>query len=552
MNVYSPFLRSLTPSQRLAAKVILTSLQEVNHPHICRVLGVVDSPSELSVRCESEGPSVLQLHQAQSSSWRDEDLARQFLGIVAGLSKTQSKVSFRQRIAHGQLMLEALYLDGEEKMKVVGFGTFSGSPENCAYPCPQLSPVYRSPEIKERKPFNAYKADLFALGVCFLQLGTCRTIREPETLEALVNLANGTGSKLSPLLKLVFRPEGERPDCLEFKEQSGYCEHCWANIDQGQPICGACPKAMPAPKAKEANPLNFMKRMEQPLPSAAVVQNSLPRRKLQVQATPEPQKCRKCQRELRKINEKDICRLCLIKEKVPDNPPEAPAVAVNAAPVIPKADPGKIENKSGGVPARPEIPKVAQNKPVPVGGGFVPGHPKAGPGFGAPQPVGILRQGPPLPAVPGQAKEVSFPQDTMARQETPGYSEGGCQVCGRKLSRKSRWGGQMGAEGYDEFCSEGCIEKYVAFISETQATQEISCLECGQPGSSEWIKLPCNEGHRLCSNACASIFVKRAMGPNSDMSLVICPKCKAQVPQDLVQRWKSAQSNNPGALQPFR
>jgi hypothetical protein len=89
-------------------------------------------------------------------------------------------------------------------------------------------------------------------------------------------------------------------------------------------------------------------------------------------------------------------------------------------------------------------------------------------------------------------------------------------------------------------------------LSEIEVPEEISCLECCKPGSSEWIKLPCNEGHRFCSNACASSFAKRAMGPNSDMSLVICPKCKAQVPQDLVQQWKGVQSNNPGALQAFR
>lgn len=497
-----------------------------------------------------------QLHQAQSSTLEDEELARQFLGIVAGLSKTQSKVSTRQGIAHGQLMLDALYLDGEAKMKVVGFGRFSGYPEHCAHPCPELTPVYRSPEIKESQPFNAYKADLFALGVCFLQLSTCSTFSEPETLETLVNLVNRTGPKLSPLLKLVFKPEKERPDCLEFKEQSGYCDRCWTNIDQGQPLCGACPRAMSIPKAKELNPL-ASRVAEQPLPSPTVVQSSIPQRKLLIHASPEPPKCRKCQRELRKINEKEICRLCLIKEKVPDNLSAAPAVVINAAPaVVPNAALVISENKAGGNPYRSDaVPKVLPpNKLGPVG--FVPG--KLGQ-FGAKQPtVGILRQGPPLPPGP-EPKSVKFAQGPVARppfpnsgqQETSGYSENSCQVCGRQLSRKSRWN-QVGAQGYDELCSEECVEKYMIFMDNIEAPEEISCLECCKPGSSEWIKLPCNEGHRFCSNACASTFAKRAMGPNSDMSLVICPKCKAQVPQDLVQQWKGVQSNNPGALQAFR
>jgi len=543
MNPYSAFLDTLSGHQCLAAKIQLGTLKEVLHPHICRVLEVVDSP--LSVRCEPPGTNVLRLYQAQSSTWNDDSLTKQFLGVVAGLSKTQAKVNLIQKIAHGRLSLEALYVNEESTIKVVGFGTFNGQPEHCPVGFSQFSPQYCSPEIKENQVFNVYKADLWALGICFLQLSLSSPLTGQETLEQLVQKASKLGPKLSHVLKLVFKPEAERADCISFQRQSGYCQSCWDSLDRGQSLCANCPV-----RVKEMNPLRIGRVPELPPDSGDSQVPQIRRRQLLVNASPELPKCRSCQRELKKINEKDICRLCLVKEKV--------AVVSAGNRPFPVAAQGNevkapLQRPNPAVPGRSNFDqsKVGQPSPALPLSALKGSQAQANPNKG--KAVHFQEQADQAPA-PGN-RPGSFPNLSNPRQPQPGdvgsRIENCCKFCTRVLSRRSKWNQEF-AQGYDEFCSEECIMKYMEFMDKVEVLDEISCMECCKPGSSEWIKLPCNEGHRFCSNACVSTFAKRAMGPSADATLVICPKCKTSVPQELVQQWRDGLSNQLGALPQFR
>jgi serine/threonine protein kinase len=164
MNAYKGLLDSLPADQKRLAKEQLSLLKGLSHPHLCRIDDVTDSNGPLSVACEFLGDNLNNCLRIQSRTWSHEELALHFLGLVAALGKTQEMVGTTQGFAHGRLSLEALYLDYPgNKVKIVGFGGFSGYPEDSTQACSRLLPPYHSPEIRQRVHFNAYKADMWAL-----------------------------------------------------------------------------------------------------------------------------------------------------------------------------------------------------------------------------------------------------------------------------------------------------------------------------------------------------------------------------------------------------
>lgn len=306
MDAYMPLLQALPLAQRLLAKEQLTILQKLPHPYLCRIDQVTGSDASLSVSCE------YLRNMSYTLSWSDEELAKQFLGVVAALSMIQTKVRNTQGIAHGRLSLAALYLDYEgRKVKVVGFGAYNSDPGLFASACSQLPLQYHSPEIKQGLGFNPFKADMWALGVCFLQLGTRQDLTGRETLKEVVSKAASLGPLLGSLLRLVLTAERDRPDFLQFKACSGYCKRCWDNLDQEQTLCGRCPQG-----SRSRNPLAIQPLYPEQVNLAQVADSHTVLQKYRLvnqESSPEPAKCSKCKRPLTKVNEKEICLLCLAR-----------------------------------------------------------------------------------------------------------------------------------------------------------------------------------------------------------------------------------------------
>ena len=90
-------LRSLTPEQKREAKGLVSKLIGLSHPHICQVSQVTETYGNLTVECEPLVSSMKLSNEVNSHGLEDADLARQFLGIVAGLEKAQLRVRFRRR-----------------------------------------------------------------------------------------------------------------------------------------------------------------------------------------------------------------------------------------------------------------------------------------------------------------------------------------------------------------------------------------------------------------------------------------------------------------------
>lgn len=440
-------LDSLPADQKRLAKEQLSLLKGLSHPHLCRITEVTDSNGCLSVACEFLGENLNTCLRSQTRTWSPEELALHFLGFVAALGKTQAMVGTIQGLAHGRLSLEALHLDyAGNKMKIVGFGGFSGDPEDSTQACSRLLSQYHSPEIRQRVHFNAYKADMWALGICFLQLGTSNFLTGQETIEQVAQQAASLGPQLGGLLQLVFTGERDRPDFLQFKELSGYCQRCWNNIDIGEPLCGTCPN-----------------RSKIPLPIRPAESDQIGRpqgvqriyRQI-VRESPEPPKCMHCQRPLTKFNEKDTCRLCL------SNPNQRP---------VPVPEPQK--------PIQPFVQQISQPEaqPQPPAKQFPQSDDKNPPKM-APRPLPQKSENPKPPFLPPKSgfqaekkNQSSFPIQSggfvpekssqrggMRQEEEGGQSL--CLGCHRPLPRVPR--SRPGYEGYNELC-EKCAAKQLEY-----------------------------------------------------------------------------------------
>jgi len=237
--------------------------------------------------------------------------------------------------------------------------------------------------------------------------------------------AASLGPPLASLLGLVLTVERDRHDFLRFKTLSGYCLQCWNNIDQeGLSLCGMCPQG-----SKSINPMaiKVLGPSAQPSPARiAVPQVVQPKyRQVNHESSPEPAKCLKCPNLLTKINEKDICRLCLSKSSV--KPP-----VQSPQPVVPNPNPGPLVH-SKLVPFVPQKPGSVPGPNMWVPKGQEPYKPA--PPYSDPPSRGF----PNLGGVPGgRGRESRF-----------------CIGCRNWLPEIPSHG--SGFEGYDELCPK-CAE----------------------------------------------------------------------------------------------
>ena len=572
----------------------------------------------------------------------------------------------------------------------MGFADYSGEQvEHCSNFTIHPNPVYHSPEMKKRQTYNAYKADMWALGICFLQISISQSvITGQETLEDIVSLAEGlSNERLQRIVKMMLTPEAQRPDSVQFRDVSGYCQICWEHLDEGLTLCGECPKdqakdsnplkarpvnaqpgpaklalstpvigkppavssptmakslqdmpkpdsamAKPAPLIAKppqvvAQPVPIMSKMPPVIPQPAPIAQSAPvlpqsfpkisqsfpeipksaplvaqpvlpqeqprkKKMVKVVDNPEPVKCRVCQRVLTKFNEVDICKLCENEEKFPYPAPAAeriqpPKSALRGASNPPIQEAKSAEDKSDVAVRRPfpSLGKPGIPYPVPAAEQIQPPKPILKGASNPPiqeaksaedKPNGAVRRPLPVPGKPGNAmpvakdpiqvagpppvvkaapkpfpnqpgaiprpppKGVSFSPETVDNSRGALSSER-CIVCLRPILKRNRYS-EKHAEGYDEICSEECAIKYLAFSDGMEAVEEIRCMECTGTNSREWVILTCGDSHRFCSLECAWSCAKRTMGPRLDETLMLCPKCKRQVPRDIVQQWKQASS----------
>ena len=463
MNAYKPLLELLTPDQKRLAKEQLSVLKGLPHPHLCRIDQVTDSNGPLSVVGEYLGDTLNTCLRKQERTWACEELALQFLGLVAALGKTQAMVGTTQGFAHGRLSLEALHLDYEgNKIKIVGFGGFSGNPEDSTQACSQLPPQYHSPEIRRGVHFNAYKADMWALGICFLQLATSTFCTGQEAIDQLAHQAASLGPQLGDLLQLVLTGERNRPDFLQFKELSGYCQRCWGNIDIGESLCGTCPN-----RGKGANPLQIRQAESDQIGRPQRVY-----RQIVPESSPGPQ-CMLCKRPLTKANEKDTCLLCLLdpnRRPVPQQPiqpkPQSEAQQISQpAKQFPLPD-GKqnqsqadkkfslsvgkqfpLQGDKGQKIAAQPLPQNSENPKQ----SLVPQKPNALVEGKNPNPS------PFRPAEPFKPERYPPPPDR--RISTGGREQSNCLSCKNPLPEVPR--SRPGYEGYSELC-EKCAAAQLA------------------------------------------------------------------------------------------
>ncbi|KAJ3406968.1 Protein kinase, partial [Chytridiales sp. JEL 0842] len=147
---------------RLLRELLIHS--HLQHPHITRLLQIIDTPTTLYLVMEHESGGELFDYLVSKKEGRlDENEARRFW---RELCSAVGYLHLEHGISHRDLKPENLLLSSTNHLKLIDFGFSTLQP-----PSPALlntfcgSPQYAAPEMIIRKDYNGFKVDLWAMGV---------------------------------------------------------------------------------------------------------------------------------------------------------------------------------------------------------------------------------------------------------------------------------------------------------------------------------------------------------------------------------------------------
>ena len=204
---------------------------QLNHPHICKMLGLRVCELGLVIVLERM-QSDLTVYLASQQTPLDEANLWLLLKQIAGaLAYAQTHVSARQNVAHRDVKPQNILRSAEGRWvlcdfgssKTVNFGedehTLVGTP---LFISPQLRQNYGRSEFAQ---YNPFKSDVYSLG---LSLYYAATLQQPKVLAARDNLQETTQTVVSSLpcsdslkkvlIDMLQVAEADRPDFLQLQD----------------------------------------------------------------------------------------------------------------------------------------------------------------------------------------------------------------------------------------------------------------------------------------------------------------------------------------------
>jgi len=206
-----------------------TQIQLKAHPNICQIIGwqhdskraviilelmSLDLAKEIANRKKNEYP------------WKTQELREYFAQLVDVFAYAQ-----RLKISHRDIKPQNIFLTSRKEIKVGDFGAAKQMKLDLTSTL-QGSPYYLSPELKLRfrcmspimSDYNPYRADVYSLGLTFLQM---ILLEMSEKLQNLEQISMNTelilsGERISPfkaLLTAMLAPNPDtRPSFLELQD----------------------------------------------------------------------------------------------------------------------------------------------------------------------------------------------------------------------------------------------------------------------------------------------------------------------------------------------
>ena len=184
-------------------------LERVNHPNIVSdVLGVA-CPNYLAISMEYCPNGNLLKRFKESTT---EDVDRFFAGLVSALHYLHD-----QRIVHGNIRLENVFLDGFDEPILGDFGSSYIMPDDRSeVQITEASKGYTAPEIKKNAGrVDPFKCDVFALGVILRCLVVKRPPKENRKYYREIVKRDDINNKFRFLLLVMLRKSPKKRFTME-------------------------------------------------------------------------------------------------------------------------------------------------------------------------------------------------------------------------------------------------------------------------------------------------------------------------------------------------
>ncbi|EWC43419.1 hypothetical protein DRE_07642 [Drechslerella stenobrocha 248] len=153
----------------------------LTHPNITELYEIWDSKEEVYLVLEYvAGGDLLQLI-ARTPSLSEEDAARHFRQLIAGLSYLHDS-----KICHRDLKHENIMIGHQGNVKIADFGMAAVQPQDALFRSACGSPNYAAPEVVQGLPYNGPAADIWSTGVILYGLLTRKLpFDDPDTATIL-------------------------------------------------------------------------------------------------------------------------------------------------------------------------------------------------------------------------------------------------------------------------------------------------------------------------------------------------------------------------------
>ena len=425
----------------------------------------------------------------QSCPWAPQTLLRMFGGLLGALKEAGSK-----GIPHRQIAWEAIFCQ-EESFKLGNFYPVTKdstelyalySSQKQRYLSPELRSGLENGRIDAR--LDAHKADIYALGVLFLQILLWTPLdsldREPENVYEVLRSVSGF-RQFHARIGLMLTPDpAQRPGLEELYE-------VWIGAESSEPqLCSGCKGAILG--------LGVSRRE-----GRFCSENCYMRTSSQGRAN-----CGKCGVNL-KLNSELADRTCRTCKK-----------AQNASlPALP------------GPAFSPLVPQPPAFQPSPL----VPPQPVFQPSPLTPQQTAI--QPSPFPQQPAFQpslipQQFAFPRSPPQSQAFPAVQHT-CVICWKPFPPSGPSPHPNHSSEVVDFCSDACKAIWISTEQEWDFGRSIPdnaqfCMMCAMvPVPGRAIGLPCDPlNHIFCSLSCLSLYQSEQTSKGKPL---VCPSCRVPI-----------------------
>ncbi|XP_059137391.1 sperm motility kinase X-like [Peromyscus eremicus] len=162
-------------------------LQSVEHRNIVHFFHVVDTSSTTYLIMEYVSGKDLDMFLGDRDFLKEDEVRPIFQQVVSGVHFLHQK-----RIAHRDIKLENVLIDGAGNVKLCDFGMARQLAEGQMLEEFYGTLVYLAPEILARKPYDGLVGDMWSLGVLLYVLVTGQFPHEETTFEGMYRVITTT------------------------------------------------------------------------------------------------------------------------------------------------------------------------------------------------------------------------------------------------------------------------------------------------------------------------------------------------------------------------